>query len=118
MKYNTRDVYFGYPTYNVVDMKYNVNEYDFWSTAAEAFLKKGDKYIRIKDKTEQELCPYYSDAKDYLTVSGLEPIVNMMNDKKEIPEEISSSLINLYLFKYKINKNREKRYAIEDVKRK
>lgn len=100
MKYNTNDVYFGCITFNA-------EENGIWRTGTEAFIKKGDKYIKIKSKNNVELTEYIQGGDEYLTVSELYPIVNMMKNKPNIPEKISDNLINLYLMKHRINKNSE-----------
>lgn len=100
MKYNTKDVYFGCVTFNV-------SKNDIWRAGTEAFVKNGDKYVSIKSKKNLELNEYKPDTEEYLTVSELYPMIDMMKDKTEIPEEVSSRLISLYLTKHKINKHAE-----------
>lgn len=100
MKYNTKDIYFGCITFNA-------EENGIWRAGTEAFVKNGEKYIKIKSKNNAGLVEYIPGTDEYLTVSELYPIVNMMKGKTDIPEEISTSLINLYLMKHKINKKAE-----------
>lgn len=99
MKYKTKDIYFGCVTYNV-------SKNDFWRTTAEPFLKKDDKYLSLKSKKQLELTEYKKGTNEYLTVSELYPIIDMMKNKSEIPEEISDRLIKLYLIKHKIEKRK------------
>lgn len=100
MNYNTKDIYFGCVTYNV-------SKDNFWKTDTEAFLKSGDKYLSLKPRVKLELNEYKSGTNEYLTVSELYPIVDMMTDKPEIPEKISGRLVNLYLMKHKLEKRRQ-----------
>lgn len=100
MKYNTKEIYFGVPTYQVSDG-------DFWRTKPEVFLKKEDKYLRVSSKNNAEVEKFSRETTKYVTVSNLCPLVSLMSDKKEIPEQISGMLVNLYLTKYKIQLNQK-----------
>lgn len=100
MKYNTKEVYFGIPTYKV-------SEGDYWTTKPEVFLKRGDKYLRVASKNLSELEKFSVGTNQYVSVSNLCPILNLIDDKKQIPEQISGMSIGLYLMKYKIHLNKK-----------
>ena len=97
MEYNTKEIYFGKPTFNT-------GEDGYYRTAFRSFVKQGDKYLTIKEFTNGNkvlLKEYTRNTSEYLTVSELCPITMEMNGK-EIPETISEGIIDLYLLKHKV----------------
>ena len=108
--YNTKDVYFGCLTYNT-------GKEGFFKTGAEAFIKtKEDNYLRLKAKNEIKLNEFSAGTEEYLTVSDLFPMIDMMGNKK-IPDTVSESVINLYLLKHKLFGRKEIK-NIDDYKQK
>lgn len=95
MKYNTKEIYFGWPIYKV-------KKGDIWYTNPEVFVKQEDLYAKINSKNDFKYNEYTPGTDEYITIAGLRSMADMMSDQKQIPEQVSGMLVRLYLMKYRV----------------
>ena len=71
--------------------------------------------MRINGKKDEKINEYTPETNEYITVSNIFPIVDVMSGKKEIPEKISRTMINLYLMKYKFQQRKNRKNIFVDT---
>lgn len=109
MKFDPKKVYFGCLTYNA-------KKDGFYYSSPETFIETEDGYLRLNSKSNDILKSFYEGTEEYLTVSNLFPMVNLMNENK-ISSAVSEHIISWYLLKYRLI-NSKKQQNISDYKKK